>query len=105
MSWTQGNLKLNIEGLFNPSLESFASVAAGRQNLFQTIPDRLWDFQQQFFGSGAFANIGRMSQHAQQIAHTVDQNMTFASVGLLSSIKAMFSANFRRFHALAVDNR
>jgi len=54
MRWTQGNLKLNIEGLLDPGLEIFAFIAAISQNLFQACPELLRDFQQQGFGSGAF---------------------------------------------------
>ena len=61
--------------------------------------------RQQLFSPGAFTDVGSMSQYLQQIAHRIHQNVTFAPVHFLGTVEAMFTTRFRRFHALAVDNR
>src|SRR5437879_8704860 len=45
-----------------------------------------------------------MHLHGKQRAACISDNVTFASLHFLTRIKPAWTATFRRFHALAVDN-
>src|SRR5438105_3428113 len=49
-------------------------------------------------------NVGRMHLHGKQRAIRIGDDVTFSPLHLLTRIKPAWTATFRRFHALAVDN-
>src|ERR1043166_3946990 len=102
---TQGHLDFNTKIIADPCRKVRAIVTAIDQDFLKTVPERIRYLLQQTLGSSTLTHIGSMSNDLQQVAHRIDQDMTFASVYLLATIEAMFTAHFCRFHALAVDNR
>src|ERR1041385_2494673 len=104
VTWTQGNLDLYAKIVFDPCLKVWSIVAAIDQDFLKTFPEWFGCLLQQALGSSALANIGSMSNDLQQVTHRIDQDVAFAPVHLLATIKAMFTSDFRGFHALTVDD-
>ncbi len=102
---TQRDFQVNAEGLLDPGLELRSFIATIGQDLFQAFPERFGQFLQQAFGAVAFADIRRMSNHLEQVAHNINGDVPFAPIDLLAAIKAVFAPDFRRLDTFAVDNR